>query len=264
MGNSVNPVQNLVETDSGSQAPALFKGIALFTPGGDLVYCIDPQKQNRWHLQLCLFLQELLGLTEPPHFLVPCFTATIDRWQDPRTQSIHTFAEAYPLVFQQQALLNVIFGCTGQEWQMASHHNELCDLLMLASYRQQFPQLWDSHELIARLEPIALTSPLQPDLASEHSWSMFPPDEMEGYVLRLFVSGRSAATERILKTLHHLLETHLNQPYTLKVIDVRKHPEQAEADQITATPTLVKVQPAPVRRIVGGLDNPALLLQALS
>lgn len=263
MGNSVSPVQTTVETNADSSSSALFKGIALFTPGGDLVYCIDPHKQNRWHLQLCLFLQELLGLSEPPHFLVPCFTATIDRWQDPRTQIIHTFAEAYPLVFRQQALLNVIFGCTDQDWQLASHRSELCDLLMLTSYRQQFPQLWESHELVARLEPIALTSPLKADLPSQNGWSMSPPSETEGYVLRLFVSGSSTATEQILKTLHHLLENHLNQPYTLKVIDVRKHPEQAEADQITATPTLVKVQPAPMRRIVGGLDNPALLLQAL-
>jgi circadian clock protein KaiB len=55
----------------------------------------------------------------------------------------------------------------------------------------------------------------------------------------------------------------LHLPYTLKVIDVRKHPEQAEADQITATPTLVKVSPEPIRRIVGEVDNPATLLQII-
>ncbi|WP_239651521.1 hypothetical protein [Neosynechococcus sphagnicola] len=49
-------------------SPNLFKGIALFTPGGDLIYGIDVSKQSRWHLHLCTALQELLGLTEPPHF----------------------------------------------------------------------------------------------------------------------------------------------------------------------------------------------------
>lgn len=89
--------------------PQLFKGIALFTPGGDLIYCIDPSKQGRWHLNLCATLQEILDLPEPPHFLVPCYTATIDHWLDPRTQQIRTFAEAYPAVMRHQALLNAYF-----------------------------------------------------------------------------------------------------------------------------------------------------------
>lgn len=241
---------------------ALFKGIALFTPAGDLVYCIDLQKQNYWHLQLCLYLQELLGLSEPPHFLVPCFTATIDRWQDPRTQEIHTFAELSPLVFRHRSLLNVAFGID-LEWQMVAQQLEVCDPLIMASYRQQFPQLWESHDLVARLEPIKPASPMHREQVPVPSWSNSPAEPTQGYVLRLFVSGSSAATERILKTLHQLLEEHLQQPYTLKVIDVHKHPEQAEADQITATPTLVKISPEPARRIVGEIDNPAMLLQII-
>lgn len=239
----------------------LFKGIVLFTPGGDLVYCIDPHKQNRWHMQLCIFLQELLGLPEPPHFLVPCFTATIDRWQDPQTQTIKTFAEFYPFIKRHQALLNVLFGCTEQIWQPAAHQAELCDPLVLASYRQQFPQLWQAHDLVARLEP---TAPVLVEQAALPIWSAgHSPPAIQGYVLRLFVSSSSVATERILKTVHQLLEEHLQQPYTLKVIDVRKHPEQAEVDQITATPTLLKVWPEPVRRIAGDLNNPEALLQVL-
>jgi len=76
--------------------PDIFKGIALFTPGGDLIYCIDPNKQTHWHLNLCAALQSALGLPEPPHFLVPSFTATIDRWRDPYSHRIHTRAEVYP------------------------------------------------------------------------------------------------------------------------------------------------------------------------
>jgi circadian clock protein KaiB len=244
------------------QATVLFKGIALFTPGGDLVYCIDPYKQLRWHSQLCIFLQELLELAEPPHFLLPCFTATLDRWQDPRTQVIKTFAEVYPFVAEQQALLNVVFGCPNLQWQIAAAKLDMCDPLVLASYRQQFPQLWQTHELVARLAPIEPSSPLQ-SASPTPVWATDSAAMTQGYVLRLFVSGNSAATERILKTLHQLLEAHLHQPYTLKVIDVRKHPEQAEIDQITATPTLVKVWPEPVRRLAGELDNPANLLQMI-
>lgn len=256
------PIPQL-ESIGGPDQPALFKGLVLFTPGGDLVYCIDPEKQHHWHLQLCLFLQSLLGLSEPPHFLVPCFTATIDRWLDPRTQTIRTFAEAHPMVLHHQALLNVLFNCGPVEWQIPPHPNEVCDPLMIASYRQQFPKLWESHELVARLE----TPALAPSSASTTIGFTTPNEayaaESQGYVLRLFVAGNNAATERILKTLHRLLEAHLDQPYTLKVIDVYKHPEQAESDQVTATPTLLKVYPRPVRRIVGELNNPADLLRTL-
>jgi circadian clock protein KaiB len=79
----------------------------------------------------------------------------------------------------------------------------------------------------------------------------------------LFVAGHSANTERILQTLHHLLEQSLRHPYTLKVVDVFQHPEQAEADQVSATPTLVKVWPQPRRRLVGDLDNATKVLQLL-
>ncbi|MCU0526646.1 MAG: circadian clock KaiB family protein [Elainella sp. Prado103] len=265
MGHVTNLVTQARAVSPTAQPTALFKGIVLFTPGGDLVYCIDPEKQNHWHLQLCLFLQSLLGLSEPPHFLVPCFTATIDRWLDPRTQTVHTFAEAYPLVLRHQSLLNALFGCTQADWQMPTQFSEICDPLLIASYRQQFPQLWECHELVARLESPTLTTPplVTPAIGLTPSGLEPHLSDHQGYVLRLFVSGNNAATERILQTLHRLLETHLNQPYTLKVIDVHKHPEQAELDQVTATPTLLKVFPRPVRRIVGDLNNPAALLRTL-
>ncbi|MBW4659346.1 MAG: circadian clock KaiB family protein [Drouetiella hepatica Uher 2000/2452] len=242
----------------------LFKGIALFTPGGDLVYCIDPEKRSRWHLQLCTALQEALQLTEPPHFLVPCYTATIDRWLDPQTQCIQTFAESSPLVLRHQALLNVLFGVDSLVWTALPCPEGVCDPPVVESYRQQFPQLWEEHDLVMRFDQAPARS-----LSGENSTlSWLPPDPPAeaalGYVLRLFVSGNSVATEKILKILHQILEQSLQQPYTLKVIDIQRHPEQAEANQITATPTLVKVWPHPLRRIVGDLSDTQKVLRILS
>lgn len=238
--------------------PTLFKGIALFTPGGDLIYCIDPSKQGRWHLHLCATLQEILDLPEPPHFLVPCYTATIDHWLDPRTKKIQVFAEAYPTVMRHQAVLNAIFGTSELAWQPAPWAEGLCDRMVLATYRSTFPQLWEDHDLVVRLE---LSEPVpsyyQPVVSAEQQ------SKTQGYVLRLFVAGHSAATERILQNLHELLEQYLGYPYTLKVIDVLTNPEQAEADQVSATPTLVKVWPQPIRRIAGDLDNVEKILQML-
>ncbi|KAM3094890.1 circadian clock KaiB family protein [Phormidesmis sp. 146-35] len=239
--------------------PSIFKGIALFTPGGDLVYCIDPGKQGRWHLNLCAALQEILELSEPPHFLVPCYTATLDRWFDSKSQQVRTFAEAYPAVFRYRALLNAVFESEQVNWQVAPLPEGLCEPALLATYRHQFPQLWENHDLVVRLEghPSTQVNP------SQTSSGLFPQPYTQGYVLRLFVSGYSPATQRILQSLHQLLEESLGSPYTLKVIDIFRHPEQAESDQVSATPTLVKVYPRPVRRIVGDLDDVDRVLRML-
>ena len=239
--------------------PPIFKGIALFTPGGDLIYCIDPDKQGRWHLNLCVALQGLLELPEPPHFLIPCYTATVDRWFDPTLQQVRTVAEAYPAVFRYRALLNAVFETDRLIWQPALLPEGVCDPVLLNAYSQQFPQLWQNHDLVVRFEgnpPTSLRPRLElPPLAQQQPAA--------GYVLRLFISGYSATTQRILQNLHRLLEESLGYPYTLKVIDIFKHPEQAEVDQVSATPTLVKVWPRPVRRIVGDLDDPDRILHML-
>jgi circadian clock protein KaiB len=241
----------------------LFKGIALFTPGGDLVYCIDTAKQAYWHLQLCAVLQEMLGLSEPPHFLVPAYTATIDRWFDPKTQTIRTFAEASPFVLRHQALLNALFGVSDVEWETASCSEELCDPIVLQTYRKPFPQLWQDHDLLVRFEKAKPLSPTQAGGATL-SWSPAEPiEQTQGYVFRLFVSGTTIGTERILKELHQLLDELLQRSYTLKIVDIHRHPELAEADQISATPTLLRVWPRPMRRIVGDLANASHLLRTL-
>ena len=239
----------------------LFKGIALFTPGGDLVYCVDRSKQSRWHLQLCSVFQEILGLPEPPHFLVPCYTATLDRWLDPKTQTHKTVAEAAPFVLRHRALLNVLFG-EELTWN-AADTEEVCDLAVISTYQKQFPQLWENHDLVIRYEKVE-PMPSKPGRITA-AWSpMIQETQPQGYVLRLFVAGSSSGTERILRKLHDLLDKSLQQPYTLKVIDVQKHPDFAEADQVTATPTLMRVWPTPVKRIVGELDDAQAILRILT
>lgn len=250
---------------SQASSPKFFKGIALFTPGGDLVYCIDPEKQGRWHLHLCAFLQELLGLSEPPHFLVPCYTATIDRWFDPRTQAVKISAEAYRPVLQYQTLLNAIFATTGLTWEPAPWPEKLCNPLVLATYYEQFPQLWQGHDLVARLDQpgVYFFSSSEPKPLLDPVPLLQPEETPDGYVLRLFVSGHGTATEKILQRLHQILENQLHHPYTLNVIDIFKHPEQAELNRVSATPTLVRVWPRPIRRIVGKLNDEEQVLHVL-
>ncbi|NJS11853.1 MAG: circadian clock protein KaiB [Microcoleus sp. CSU_2_2] len=257
--------------------PKFFKGIALFTPGGDLIYCIDDRKQTQWHLQLCVALQEILGLSEPPHFLIPCYTATVDCWLDPRDRQLRVLAEAYPPVLRHQTLLNAIFDTGDLVWHLL--REEMCEPMAIATSYEQFPQLWENHDLVVRF-PIAQSRSTKLFSETTPPSSRFPSPspnprlqssssgvgtfETQGYVLRLYVSGSNPSTERTLVTIHQLLEQSLHHPYTLKVIDVFKHPEQAEEDQISATPTLIKIWPKPVRRIVGELNDAEKIMRLLS
>ncbi|HCA95224.1 MAG TPA: circadian clock protein KaiB [Cyanobacteria bacterium UBA9226] len=292
----------------------IFKGIAIFTPGGDLIYGIDTIKHGHWHIDLCIVLQEILGLSEPPHFLAPGYTATIDRWIDPQTQQLRTSAEIYPPIQQHQQLLNAVFGIN-TIWQIAPWQEESCDPMVILTYRDRLPQLWEDHDLIVRFDcrnqiaDSALTqSQAETDLNldypdrenlidRQHSFSLLHQHPLDkdphigyqsnqirlissnsnseesyfqsssppphSYVLRLFVSGHTSATEQALKKLHQLLENSLSYPYTIKVIDVLKHPDQAEANQIAATPTLVRVWPQPIRRIVGELNDTDKILRII-
>jgi circadian clock protein KaiB len=244
-------------------APDVFKGIALFTPGGGLVYSIDPNKQERWHLHLCALLRDILYLPEPPHFLVPCYTATVDRWIDSQTGQLQTVAEAAPAVFRYQPLLNAVFGTDNLVWQPMPIQEGLCDPIVLSTYRQQFPQLWETQDLVVRYDRLETGSRFYEKLTTEAVPATELRPETQGYVFRLFVSGSSTVTEGTMQKLHQLLEQSLCQPYTLKVIDVTQHPDQAELDQVSATPTLVRAWPQPIRRIAGNLDNVEQLLWVL-
>ena len=75
------------------------------------------------------------------------------------------------------------------------------------------------------------------------------------YILKLYVAGNTANSMRALKTLRNILDTEFQGVYALKVIDVLQNPQLAEEDKILATPTLAKILPPPVRRIIGDLSD---------
>ncbi len=75
------------------------------------------------------------------------------------------------------------------------------------------------------------------------------------YILKLYVAGNTPNSMRALKTLRDILETEFKGVYALKVIDVLVNPQLAEEDKILATPTLTKILPPPVRRIIGDLSD---------
>ena len=75
------------------------------------------------------------------------------------------------------------------------------------------------------------------------------------YVLKLYVTGLTPRSQDAVKNLKKILNEDYKGVYSLRVIDVVKHPNLAEDDKILATPTLIKILPPPVRRIIGDLSN---------
>jgi circadian clock protein KaiB len=87
-----------------------------------------------------------------------------------------------------------------------------------------------------------------------------PVDGFERYSLCLYVSGMTPRSTTAIARLKVVCEKHLAGHYDLEVIDIYQQPALARADQIIATPTLIKRRPAPLRRLVGSLaDTPHVL-----
>jgi len=89
-------------------------------------------------------------------------------------------------------------------------------------------------------------------------------EEQAHYVLRLYISGMTARSTEAINNLTTICEEHLKGRYELEVIDIYKHPEATETDQIVATPTLVKRLPLPLRKLVGTLTDEERVLIGLN
>jgi len=75
---------------------------------------------------------------------------------------------------------------------------------------------------------------------------------------KLYVTGQTATSVRAIKNLQNILKNELKELYELKIIDVLKNPRLAEEEKILATPTLTKILPRPIRRIIGDLSDERL------
>ena len=83
------------------------------------------------------------------------------------------------------------------------------------------------------------------------------------YILKLYVTGQTPNSVRAIESLRGILENELSGMYELKIIDVQKNPQLAEEEKILATPTLSRVLPLPVRRIIGDLSDKEKVLLGL-
>jgi len=80
---------------------------------------------------------------------------------------------------------------------------------------------------------------------------------------RLFVAGDTRNSTAARANLNALCRTHLQDRHEIEVVDVLLEPKRALADGIFMTPTLLKLAPGPVCKIVGTLSNAMPVLEAL-
>ena len=83
------------------------------------------------------------------------------------------------------------------------------------------------------------------------------------FKFRLYVAGNAQNAVLALSNLRALCMAHLPGQHEIEVVDVFRQPKRALADSIFMTPTLVRLQPPPERRIVGTLCQTDTVLQAL-
>lgn len=83
------------------------------------------------------------------------------------------------------------------------------------------------------------------------------------FKFRLYVAGDAPNSALAIANLGTLCRSHLAGMHEIVVVDVFKDPQRALADRVFMTPTLIKLAPAPVQRIVGTLSKTQIVLAAL-
>jgi len=79
----------------------------------------------------------------------------------------------------------------------------------------------------------------------------------------LYIAGDTLNSGQAVANLRAICNTYLPGEHKIELIDVFKDPDRALKERIFMTPTLVKLGPVPVERIVGNLSQTNLVLQAL-
>jgi circadian clock protein KaiB len=75
------------------------------------------------------------------------------------------------------------------------------------------------------------------------------------FVLRLYVTGITARSQRAILNINTICKQHLQGRYDLEVVDLNQNPALAKDEQIIAATTLLRLLPLPLRRIVGDLSD---------
>lgn len=86
---------------------------------------------------------------------------------------------------------------------------------------------------------------------------------MDKLYLKLYIAGDSNRSRHAVTNLRGIFELVGRSDYELKIIDVLEEPQLADEEKIMATPTLIRVLPPPMRRLIGDLSDTEVVLREL-
>jgi circadian clock protein KaiB len=82
--------------------------------------------------------------------------------------------------------------------------------------------------------------------------------------LRLYIAGNAPNSVRAIANLKTICDEHFASKWALEIVDLLTHPQRALADGVIVTPTLVKLSPLPVQRVIGTLSDTNQVVMALA
>lgn len=82
-------------------------------------------------------------------------------------------------------------------------------------------------------------------------------------LLRLYVAGSAPNSLAAIANATTICEAHFASKYSLEIVDMLKEPGRAIEDGIIVTPTLLKLAPPPLHRMIGSLVDTDSVVHAL-
>ncbi len=91
-----------------------------------------------------------------------------------------------------------------------------------------------------------------------------PGTPRSGLVLRLYVAGSAPNSQRAIANARAICDEHFSPGYELEIVDLLANPLRALADGIIVTPTLLKLLPLPIQRVIGNLSDTDQVLRTVA
>jgi circadian clock protein KaiB len=82
-------------------------------------------------------------------------------------------------------------------------------------------------------------------------------------LLRLYIAGQAPNSVRAIANAKAICDEHFGAAHDLEIVDLLEEPRRAFDDGIIVTPTLLKLMPLPVQRVIGNLSDREQVLLAL-
>ncbi len=85
-----------------------------------------------------------------------------------------------------------------------------------------------------------------------------------GLLLRLYVAGNAPNSLTAIANARAICREHFSSGHEIEIVDLLVYPLRALADGVVVTPTLLRLSPLPIRRVIGNLSDAHQVLVALA